>query len=81
MRKRSPRGAVVRRRKCGCPVASFTMKHASLCSSITQGGGKRRAGGHGAMIADRLVANRMGTAARRCVLLLIRFRPPCCDVC
>jgi len=28
-----------------CPMASFTMKHASLCSSIVQGGEKRRAAG------------------------------------
>ncbi len=28
-----------------CPVASFTMKHAWLCSSIVQGDGKWRAGG------------------------------------
>jgi hypothetical protein len=27
-----------------CPVASFTMKHALLCSSMIQGGGKRRMG-------------------------------------
>jgi hypothetical protein len=27
------------------PVASFTMKHALLCSSTIQGGGKRRAAG------------------------------------
>jgi hypothetical protein len=29
------------------PVASFTMKHALLCSSMIQGGGKRRADGIG----------------------------------
>ena len=27
-----------------CPVASFTMKHALLCSSTIHGGGKRRVG-------------------------------------
>jgi hypothetical protein len=29
-------------------VASFTMKHALLCSSTIQGGGKRRGAGMGA---------------------------------
>ena len=61
-----------------CPVASLTMKRALLCSSIGAAGSGAPDGT--GMIADRLVANRMDTAARRCVLLLIRFRPPCWKV-
>jgi len=36
-----------------CPVASFTMKHALLCSSTIQGGGKRRGDGMGRFLKAR----------------------------
>jgi hypothetical protein len=53
-----PFAAVKRRGSDGwCPVASFTMKHALLCSSTIQGGGKRRAEGMGMIVREAVGEN------------------------
>jgi hypothetical protein len=40
--ERRPGSSSKQKYPSACPVASFTMKHASLCSSTIHGGGKRR---------------------------------------